>query len=89
MLHLVQKWSLDNKIWIIEDFTDSSTTEGQIQILYNTLSYAQQTHNIELIGLIEYHLIYRLDDLNHSVHALDLIESCKSHLQKVGAYHVS
>ncbi len=74
-------------LWgIIEDSTNPEIIENQIEILHKALSSAQRANHTGLTGLIEYHLIYRYDDLNQPIHALDLIESCKNHLQKAGAY---
>lgn len=74
-------------LWgIIEDSTNPDIIEKQIEILYKALTYAQRANDMGLIGLIEYHLIYRYDDLSQPDRALDLIESCKSHFQKAGAY---
>lgn len=74
-------------LWgIIEDSTNPEIIENQIKILHKALAYAQRANHAGLTGLIEYHLIYRHDDLNQPIHALDLIEPCKNHLQKAGAY---
>ncbi len=74
-------------LWgIIEDSTNPEIIENQTEILHKALSSAQRANHAGLTGLIEYHLIYRYDDLNQPIHALDLIESCKNHLQKAGAY---
>lgn len=71
---------------IIEDSSKPEIIENQIEILRKALAYAQRANHTGLTGLIEYHLIYRYDDLNQPIHALDLIDSCKNHLQKAGAY---
>ena len=71
---------------IIEDAIDLDVIGSQIQYLQKALRCARQIDHHGLIGLIEYHLMYRLDDLNKPMQALELVKNCKEHLQQAGAY---
>lgn len=74
-------------LWgIVEDSPDLEVIRSQIQCLQKALRYARQTNHHGLIGLVEYHLMYRYDDLNDPMQALEFAESCKVHLQRAGAY---
>lgn len=71
---------------IIEDSNDQFIFQKQIKILQKACSLAQQTDNLALIGLIEYHIIYRYNEMDTPIKSLELIEKCKSDLEKTGIY---
>lgn len=71
---------------ILEDSPNLEVIGSQIQYLQQALRYAQTIDHFGFVGLIEYHLIYRYDDLNKPIQALELVENCKDHLQRAGAY---
>ncbi len=71
---------------IIEDFTIVSSIQVQIEHLKTALSYAKQSENIALIGLIEYHLNYHYSDVNDLIRAMDMVEQAKDHFQRSGCY---
>ncbi len=71
---------------IIENHTNLSMIQTQINILQKARAYAQQINNSALLGLIEYHLSYHFEDAQDPLNALEMVEHSKNNLQKTGAY---
>lgn len=71
---------------MIEDSADTKVIENQILFLQKAHSYTERINRPDLSGLIEYHMIYRYDDLNEPLYAFDLVKTCINHLQLAGSY---